>query len=87
MANVQDIISDEEISKKHWGNFEPYTPREVVNIGVRQYGQGFSTGYTMMQILLAHKLIRRPRPGKYKTTLTEKGKRYFSALPKDTPND
>ncbi len=88
MDALQAIVSDDEIAKEHWGNFGPdISPREVVNLGVASYGWGHTTGHTMMQILLAHKLVKKPRPGKYKSKLTERGKLYFAALPKDHPHD
>jgi hypothetical protein len=34
----------------------------------------------MMCILLEHGLIKKPRPGKYKSSLTKKGERYRVAV-------
>ena len=77
----QEIISDAEITRVHgYANFGDMTPREVVNDGVRKYAVGFTGGHTQLCILLYHGLIQKPKPGKYRADLTEKGKRYARAI-------
>jgi len=56
------------------------TKRQVVDCGVLQYAFGYSTGHTMMTILLEHKLITTPKLGSYKARLTNKGISYLHAL-------
>ena len=81
MSAPEQIISDEDIIRVHgYANFGGMTPREVVNDGVRKYAVGFTGGHTQLCILLEHGLIRRPRPGKYRASLTEKGKRYARSI-------
>jgi hypothetical protein len=78
----EDIISDAEITRVHANaNFGPRTTkRRVVDEGVLQCALGFTTGHTMMSILLEHGLLRKPKPGAYATTLTAKGKRYARSM-------
>lgn len=81
MSAPEDIISDEEIIRVHgYANFGDMSPREVVNDGVRKYAIGFTGGHTQLCILLEHKLITKPKPGKYAANLTQKGKRYARAV-------
>jgi hypothetical protein len=82
IPKLEELISDEELKRVHGkANFGPdTTPRQVVNSGVPQYAFGFSTGHTMMTILIEHKLLRRPRPGKYSSTLTKFGMSYLRAM-------
>jgi predicted transcriptional regulator len=75
-----DIITDAEIERVHArANFGSTTKREVVAIGVLNYAFGYTTGSTMLAILVEHGLVRRPRPGSSATTLTSKGKKYLKA--------
>jgi hypothetical protein len=81
MTTPQDIISDAEIERHHYGDFGPVmTPREVVNEGVLKYAHGFSSGHTVLTILRDHKLLKKPRPGSYRADLTQKGKAYARTL-------
>ena len=77
----EEIISDEEVIRVHgYANFGDMSPREVVNDGVRKYAIGYSGGHTQLCILLEHKLITKPKPGRYGANLTVKGKRYARAV-------
>ena len=77
----QDIITDDQIKREHWGNFGSSSPREVVDDGVWSIGFGYSAGSTCCQILHSHKLITNPISGRY-IRLTRKGALYFRALAK-----
>lgn len=55
------------------------TPRQVVAEGVLKYAYGYSTGHTQLSILLEHGLIRKPKPGRYQSTLTKRGQAYLRA--------
>jgi hypothetical protein len=80
METVQDIISDEDISKVHANaNFGSMSKRSVVDEGVLKYAFGYEGGHTQLQILLEHGLVKKPKPMSYKTTLTKKGQRYLRA--------
>jgi hypothetical protein len=75
-----DIISDAEIERVHANaNFGSAGKREVVAIGVLDYAFGYTTGSTLLSILVEHGLVRRPRPGSSATGLTYKGKKYLKA--------
>ena len=76
------IVSDADVERVHgYANFGPeMSNRDVLAVGVDHYANGFTTGHTMMCILLEHGLIKRPRPGKYKSSLTKKGDRYRLAV-------
>ncbi len=77
----QEIISEEEIIRVHGhANFGSMTPREVVNDGVRKHAVGFSSGHTQLCIMLEHRLITKPKPGSYRASLTQKGKRYARSI-------
>lgn len=79
--DVREIVSDAEIDRVHANaNFGDESKRDVVDGGVIQYALGFTTGYTLLMILMEHGLVRRPRRGRYATTLTKKGRNYFRAL-------
>ena len=81
MTAPEDIISDEEITRVHgYANFGSMSPREVVNDGVHKYAIGFTGGHTQLCILMEHRLITKPKPGKYSANLTQKGKRYARAI-------
>lgn len=81
MSRPEEIIPDAEIIRVHGNaNFGSTTPREVVNDGVRKYAVGYSGGHTQLRILLEHGLIRKPKPGKHGSSLTEKGKRYARSI-------
>lgn len=73
-----DIIPDSEIERVHGNaNFGGMSKREVVNEGILKYAFGYSAGHTQLTILLEHGLLRKPKPGRYFTTLTKKGLRYL----------
>ena len=80
-AATAAIISDEEIERVHgYANFGAgMTKRQVVTEGVIKYWLGFTSGSTQLDILLDHGLVRIPKPGSYKTTLTAKGRGYLRA--------
>ncbi|MDP2047540.1 MAG: hypothetical protein Q8K33_01420 [Cypionkella sp.] len=81
MIAPHEIISDEEIIRVHGhANFGDMSPREVVNDGVRKYAIGYTGGHTQLCILIEHGLITKPKPGKYSSNLTQKGKRYARAV-------
>ncbi len=80
MKTPEQIISDEAVTRVHgYANFGSQTPRQVLADGVLQYAWGYSTGHTMLCILLEHGLIRKPKPGAYYTTLTKLGQEYLRA--------
>ena len=79
MKNVCEVIGDEEVAKVHFGKWGDMTPRQVLADGVLKYAYGYSGGYVQLQILLAHKLIRKPKPGEYIASLTAKGRQYLRA--------
>jgi hypothetical protein len=77
----KDVISDEEIQRRHCGSFGPTLPRQVVDEGVFSAALGYSSGSTVQYILEQHGLIgipRFPHDGPY--DLTKKGRRYFRSL-------
>lgn len=77
MITTKEIISDEEVIRVHgYANFGDMTPREVIAEGVLKYAMGYTGGGTQLSILVEHKLIRRPKPGSYRSTLTVKGVQY-----------
>lgn len=83
MKTPQEIISDEELIRVHANaNFGTMTPREVVDEGVRKIAVGFSSGYTMMTILMEHGLLLKPQ-GNKPPQLTAKGKTYARAIYED----
>lgn len=74
------IITDTEVIRVHGhANFGTMTPRQVIADGVLKYAYGYSGGHTQLCILLEHKLIRKPKPGSYHSTLTKKGQAYLRA--------
>ena len=77
----QDMITDDQIKREHWGNFGSRSPREVVDEAIWNIGFGYSTGFTCSQILHAHKLITNPMRGR-PVRLTKKGTLYFRAIAK-----
>ncbi len=79
--HLDALVPDAEIIHVHGNaNFGPQPLREVVNEGVLKYAFGFTSGYTQLRILMEHGLVRTPKPGKYSTTLTAKGRRYFRIM-------
>ena len=77
----RDIITDEEIETVHGhANFGDMSKRFVVDEGVLKYAFGYESGHTQLSILLEHRLIRKPKPGSYRTTLTRKGQEYLRAV-------
>jgi len=71
--SVQDIITDEEITKVHANaNFGDMDKRDVVNLGVLKCASGYHQGYTSTQIIREHGLISIMD---YK--LTAKGRKYL----------
>ena len=76
----EQIISDKDVTRVHGNaNFGNMTPREVLADGVLKYAMGYTSGYTQLCILLEHKLIRKPKPGRYYSTLTILGQKYLRA--------
>jgi hypothetical protein len=81
----EEIIPESEIDRVHGNaNFGPMPKRRVVDEGVLKYAFGYQSGYTQLQILIEHSLIRKPKPGSYKSTLTAKGQRYLRAMKGET---
>lgn len=82
MKKPDEIITDADIERVHgYANFGlEMTKRQVVDSGVLQYAFGYSTGYTMLTILLEHKLLTKPKPGSYKARLSDKGILYLKSL-------
>jgi hypothetical protein len=77
---VREIISDEAVTSIHGNaNFGSMTPRDVLADGVLKYAMGYSGGHTQLCILMEHKLIRKPKPGRYSSTLTKLGQKYLRA--------
>lgn len=77
---MAEIISDAEVSRVHGNsNFGGMSPRDVLADGVLKYAMGYSGGHTQLCILLEHKLIRKPKPGRYFSTLTKLGQKYLRA--------
>lgn len=80
MTAPEEIIGDADVIRVHGrANFGNMTPRDVVNEGVLKYAYGYSTGFTQLSILLEHRLIYKPRPGKYSSRLTKRGMAYLRA--------
>lgn len=79
---TKDIIADEAVERVHANaNFGgDMTKRAVMEGGLVSYAFGYSSGYTLMTILIEHGLIQRPRVGSRKARLTEKGFRYLQAM-------
>ena len=81
MKNTEQIISDTMIDRVHgYANFGEMSNRDVVADGVLKYAFGYTSGHTQLMIILEHGLVHKPRPGKYETTLTKKGKAYLRAV-------
>ena len=78
---VTDIISDADLERVH-GNakFGAMSMRLIVSDGVLKYAIGYTSGHTQFRILLEHGLIRTPKPGSYRSSLTAKGRRYLRAM-------
>lgn len=76
----QAIVSDADLEKCFYGNFGSMTPRHVVAEGVAKYAFGYTSGHTQLSILLALKLVHKPPPGSYRSSLTRKGARYLRAV-------
>ena len=80
MTTPEEIISDDAVTRVHgYANFGSMTPREVLADGVLKYAMGYSGGHTQLCILMEHKLIKKPKPGKCYTTLTKLGQKYLRA--------
>lgn len=81
-ATPTEIVSDADIERIHGNaNFGiGISKRAVVNAGVLTYAFGYTTGYTLLCILLEHGLVKKPKPGSYRTTLTVKGGEYLRAV-------
>ena len=80
--DATEIVSDADIERIH-GNASFGTgrsKRQVVDEGVLSYAFGYTTGHTMLCILLEHGLVKKPKPGSYRTTLTIKGGKYLRAV-------
>ena len=81
MKTPEQIISDAAINRVHgYANFGEMSKRDVVTEGVIKYAFGYTSGHTQLMIILEHGLVHKPRPGKYQTTLTEKGRAYLRAV-------
>jgi hypothetical protein len=80
LSASNNIISNDEVKKKHFGNFGPDTARFVIDEGVIDHAFGYGGGSTRTAILISHGLIRKPRTMCYKSPLTEKGFDYLRSL-------
>lgn len=81
MSQPSDIVSDADIERVHaHANFGDRDKRSVVDEGILQYAFGYSTGHTLLCILVEHGLIRKPKPGSYHSAPTMKGLRYLRAV-------
>jgi hypothetical protein len=78
---TRELIPDADVARVHgFANFGSMTPRQVIVAeGVLKYAYGYSSGHTQLSILLEHGLVRKPKPGSYRTTLTKRGQAYFRA--------
>jgi hypothetical protein len=77
---AEQIITDAEVARVHGhANFGSQTSRQVLAEGVWKYSMGFTGGHTQLTILLEHGLIRKPKPGSYRSTLTKRGEAYLRA--------
>lgn len=81
-SETAKIISDVEIDRVYGNaNFGPsMTKRQVIADGVIKYSLGFTSGYTQICILVEHGLIKQPKSGSYRSTLTPKGREYLRAM-------
>jgi len=78
--SAEQIITDAEVTRVHGNaNFGSQAPRQVLADGVWKYSMGYSGGHTQLTILLEHGLIRKPKPGSYRSTLTKRGEAYLRA--------
>ena len=78
-TSTNEVVSDDEIERVHaYASFGDMDKRDVVDEGVVKYAFGFVTGYTQLQILQEHGLVRASRS--YHSTLTKKGQRYLRAM-------
>ena len=76
----EQIITDAEMARVHGNaNFGSQAPRQVLAEGVWKYSMGYTGGHTQLTILLEHGLIRKPKPGSYRSTLTKRGEAYLRA--------
>ncbi|WP_417831667.1 hypothetical protein [Terasakiella sp.] len=74
----EDIITDQEIETVHANaNFgDGMTKREVVNLALLKFACGFGNGYTALQIISEHGLVRENRK-RGTTSLLPKGRKYL----------
>ena len=73
----EELIPDSEIDRVHaFANFGSTPKREVVNLTVLKCACGFHSGYTAMQIVTEHGLIK-PAKRKGAPILTKLGRRYL----------
>jgi len=79
-ARLNEIISDEKVAQVHRGDFGAWSPREIINEGVRKSSVGFHCGHTQFSILREHGLITKPRGMSEDVNLTKKGKKYARVL-------
>jgi hypothetical protein len=79
-GQTDKIIPEADVIRIHgYANFGAMTPREVIADGVLKYAYGYQSGHTQLMILLEHRLVRKPKPGSYRSTLTKRGQAYFRA--------
>lgn len=80
--STKNIIDDGEIERVHaHADFgRGLTKRGILEKGLVSYAVGYSTGFTLMTILIEHGLIQKPKPGAFKSHLTQKGFRYLRAM-------
>lgn len=77
---LRELIPDADVARVHGhANFGSMTPRQVIAEGVLKYAYGYTCGSTQLSILLEHRLIRKPKPGSYDSTLTLRGQAYLRA--------
>lgn len=80
----QEIVPAAEVECVHANaNFGGMSKRGVVDDGVLKYAFRFHCGFTQMQILKEHGLIRSKYETPHRGKLTAKGKRYLHALGAD----
>lgn len=80
MSAPERLIPDADVIRVHGNaNFGSMSPRDVIADGVLKYAYGYQSGHTQLSILLEHKLIRKPKPGSYRSTLTKRGQAYLRA--------
>lgn len=85
MSDVRSVVSDEDVYRLHCGDFGPaFTPRDVIDDGIRKAALGYHSGHTQFTILHRHGLVTKPRGMSVDYRLTKKGKKYARALMRDS---